>query len=1351
MRWKKIVLGAVLLFTLFNITPSIIYYSRDLAGDVSLVEEKDTIANRLATDETLTWVNAFCDLLEMDVVAQVDKDPSIIKLQFAKDSDIPLFKKMLAKASGNSGNPKISPLALSEDLEKNSLLLQREVVCSPALAQVTKMEGKLFADDYKKFVYEKAKGLKTALGRPTLMGYLARMFIYSQDINEQVAIVNELEMRLSDITGAFDDSASAKIIKNILSRGSKNSIVGRVKYKAERIVEDIDNKRIKGIFNRFINILGSACKSEDLPKPTHMRSKDCFDCDDPFIAKVAIDWAGKRIRLFMPPELKDLLESSVQVKTVVMGHLHSVLNNEDLIYEDGCFNINFDDNRSMLVVDLQTMSSSYKDLLADTIARLWHPTSNDLAELKKRIAVKSGFDELSAYLANKGSLYVVLPSAGRLYEEYSKENNDVALCFMKDISDLRHFLEARGFYQVSSCLMPGDMVFEKKEFFNDFVVKAKEQFCRTSPGALTLGFTDLEKRLHTLNKIEDAEHEALIMMRDNYEKGQRSLTLEERFVFPKPPKNVFLNNILLTLRKYFRGDKNRVLKWGLDLSGGKSVTVELTDSNGQVVTDKEGLEQGMDELRSRVSGMGLSEVTLRQEQSNIVIDFPSSKNLSAEELIIASKMSFHVVNEKFSFYSQLGRNVKNFLANIWHEAQIAGDTSEANVNKIASKYLYGEQGSAKVATPLSSDARILYDNGLRLGSAKASSVFDTTASKIVIKEGSSAVPLLIVFRNHALEGTNLSDVRPAYDPLKGNFLAFSVKSHDGKRDPRADFHTWTTKFCKGGSLSKDLAMSGCRMAIVLNNRVISAPVLESALKNDGIITGKFSKQDVLKLAANLKAGALSYTPKILAETNVSPELGKSDRTKGIGSVILALALVIAVMIYYYRFAGLIASIAVILNLVIICTVLQSMQATLSLAGIAGIILTLGMAVDANVLIFERIKEEMVNCINIQAAIKKGYDRAFSSIFDANFTTFLVGLIIWNFDNGPIRALSITLMIGIASSMFTALFMTRLFFEWYSKLKTLNMCDWIRGDKIAFKRWSTPVALFSGVLIIIGALLFTQEKTSVLGMDLNGGYALTIEADKEQITDAFVDGGLSQNDFQIRSIGDDSGLRIFLSLDAIDKIAKGQEQHSKVALVVALLKEHGIKMSRGQLDQIYSSWTTVGGQISKQAAFNAVCGIVIALLAITIYISLRFSLNYAFSAVVCLLHDVLVTCAILMIARKFGLPLQIDLHCITAIMTIIGYSLNDTIVVFDRIREEHLNNPRADIIDYSINKTFGRTCLTSITTLVGVLAIVILGGNSIFCLSFVLLVGFLFGTLSSLFIAAPLLSQPSQATKIKVVK
>ena len=557
------------------------------------------------------------------------------------------------------------------------------------------------------------------------------------------------------------------------------------------------------------------------------------------------------------------------------------------------------------------------------------------------------------------------------------------------------------------------------------------------------------------------------------------------------------------------------------------------------------------------------------------------------------------------------------------------------------------------------------------------------------------------------------------------------------------------------------------MAVILNGTIISMPTLNAALRDGGTITGRFSQREINQLAADLKAGSLSFTPQILSEENVSPELGAEERTRGIVASIVALVLVVVSMVGYYHFAGVVASCAVLFNILIMWGVLQNLGAALSLPSIAGIVLTIGMAIDANVLVFERIREEFAISGRIASAIQAGYKKAFSAIVDSNITTIIAALILTQFDSGPIKGFAVALIVGVVSSMFTALFMTRYFFAgWVQnpKHKSLRMSQFFKETHIDFLGQTKKAVIISLILMALGAGLFMAERHTIFGMDFTGGYSLDVEL-KEQpgdvnyrlkTIDALLAQGATTNDVQVRELGRPNQLRIQLGMGMEEKghpfyqmpevLTDGQytyefQHNPRIEWLIDSIEKAGMKVPESQLTHIERNWTVMSGQFSEEMRNNAIIGLILALVSILVYITVRFEFKYAIAAVVGLIHDVIITMGFLALFHWMGFPVQIDLQVIGAIMTIVGYSLNDTIIVFDRIREDVRvlrKMPFRGVVSHALNVTLSRTVMTSGTTLLVLLALVFLGGKSIFAFSLVMTIGVIVGTFSSLYIASPVM-------------
>lgn len=1158
-----------------------------------------------------------------------------------------------------------------------------------------------------------------------------------------------------------------------------------------------------------------------------------FDGRNPYFEQMVIDWNNDTISFNLYQDVQEIRLSQKNTETAAIKAdkmNQAVINNiaEAARQSDETVNpagnefavklTDLTNTESFLSFNLGKLSEKLSEQITQQLISDWLP---EHADLSRKVFPIIGYDTyqtltpqeqklgLVVYapaadeeIAPKGfkntSIYVIARGLDAIIQKY-RENTSApgAKELSYDLEKLQSLLKKRGFiaYPGSSFGIDKefnqDLIFELDDFYSNLLNATKEDFyVKGSKKTALLDFTNVEQRIIATNKIEDSIQEDLLKWRDEYNTAQADIDRTHRYDVPPPTKNAFWENFKLSLRKYFRGDERKILKWGLDLSGGKTVRIGLRDQSGRIVTNPEDLKQAVNELYTRINKMGVAERTIRIENNNIILDFPGSQAFSASELVKASAMYFHIVNEKFSqFNSSLREEVNQFLQNVWNEAVVTNRKDAQSLNEIAWEQMGGNLQTGEVGEPRSEVARTLYENGLRIANPRTmvkSAAFDDTHSSIAMLRGDDysewngqTHPLLVVFSNFALEGSSLENVNVGYDPSEGNILSFGVKrSYDASHpragsSPRDDFYSWTSQFSEdkiAGTAKESYSQGrGWRMAVILNDHVITSPNLRAALRDAATISGRFSQREINQLAADLKAGSLSFTPKILSEQNISAELGKEERTRGILAACIGLVLVGATMIGYYRFAGVVATCAVLFNLLIMWGVLQNLGAALTLPGIAGIVLTIGMAVDANVLVFERVREEFAVSGRIASAIQAGYRKAFSAIIDSNITTIIAALILIQFDSGPIKGFAVTLIIGLVSSMFTALFMTRYFFAgWVKnpKNKKLNMANLFGGTNIDFLSYTKSAMIISAAIILVGGYLFWTQKNTMFGMDFTGGYSLNVEMEdslgeeegiyKEKASAAMLANGAHANSFQIRQLSRPNQLRIQLSLGMEEKgspfygmpeatqddeTTYDYEKDPRITWVVKALESEGLNIQQSDLVNLDKQWSMMSGQFSETMRNNAFLALTFALISILLYITVRFEFKYAIGAVIGLVHDVLITMGIYAIFHAIGFPVQIDLVVVGAIMTIIGYSLNDTIIIFDRIRED-LKILRklsfAEVINHALNVTLSRTIMTSGTTLVVLLSLVLLGGHSIFDFSLVMTIGVIIGTLSSLFIAGPVM-------------
>lgn len=548
-----------------------------------------------------------------------------------------------------------------------------------------------------------------------------------------------------------------------------------------------------------------------------------------------------------------------------------------------------------------------------------------------------------------------------------------------------------------------------------------------------------------------------------------------------------------------------------------------------------------------------------------------------------------------------------------------------------------------------------------------------------------------------------------------------------------------------------------RIAIVLDNYVFSAPNVMTEIPNgSSSISGGFDDVEEAKDLANiLKAGSLPAPTTIVEDVVVGPTLGKVAQQQGLNSILFGLVIVILFMVIYYAKGGLIANVALFFNVFFIMGILAQLGSALTLPGIAGIVLTFGMAIDANVLIFERIKEELRNGSGLKAAISSGYKKAYWSIFDANLTTMIVGLILFWLGQGPIKGFAITLMIGIASSFFSAVFITRVIVEAFSRKgddSKLSFANAFSRNALIGLNWDflgkrKKAYVFSGVFITLG-IIAIMVKGITLGVDFKGGrsYVVAFNEDRDEteirtgLGNYFEGAGI-----EVKTFGSQDIHKITTSY-LIDDESDEADQKVKDELVRGLSDVTGLTYiaddtNLGEGNFTISSSSKVSATIADDIKNSSYKSGILALICIFIYIVFRFrKWQFGLGAIVALFHDTLFVLSAFAIANVLGISFEADQVFVAAILTIIGYSINDTVVVFDRIRENigiKSGSEMIKVFNESLNNTISRTLITSVTTLIVVIVLFIFGGAVLQGFSFALLVGILVGTYSSVFIATPI--------------
>jgi SecD/SecF fusion protein len=789
----------------------------------------------------------------------------------------------------------------------------------------------------------------------------------------------------------------------------------------------------------------------------------------------------------------------------------------------------------------------------------------------------------------------------------------------------------------------------------------------------------------------------------------------------------------------------------------------------------ESIVSAFEVLRKRIDGLGVTSPNIQRLGSSgrILIELPGVKDVKKAEkyFTTTAQLQFweaYKGEEFFPFLIQANETLKDIVDVKTTDEEVENQESEednkiddllgnaetdstavASVNPIFDLVRgQGYQGGPVVARFELKDKETVA-NYLNMPQVRALLPVEQRYVKFAFgkpDKDSEIVDLYALIGNREdvpeLSGAVITDARQSFGPTNKPTVSMQMNAKGAK--------IWEAMTGKAYT-------QGSQIAIVLDNVVYSAPGVTSGPISGGNseISGDFTLNEGVDLANVLRAGKLPASADIISSEVVGPSLGQEAIDSGTMSFMIALALVLVWMIFYYGKAGGFADIAMALNILLIFGILSGLGAVLTLPGIAGIVLTIGMSVDANVLIFERIREEIAKGKGQKESIQDGFSNALSSILDANITTGLTALILFIFGTGPIKGFATTLLIGIFTSLFTAIFITRLLVDWYTNkggkldFSTGLTKNLFRRIDIEFLKKRKIAYIISGAIIVVGlGSLFTNGLDQ--GVDFVGGRTYQVrfaqDMNPSEITATLGDVFGSAD---AKTFGDANQLKITTKYKVNES---GSEIDEEIRLkLFNALQPHMSGLSYEQfidlndenkqigLLESYKVSPTIADDI-KQASFWAVLG---SLIVVFLYILLRFKKwQYSLGAVAAVFHDVLIVLGIFSLTYAFmPFSMEIDQAFIAAILTVIGYSLNDTVVVFDRIREyynEHSNWKFDKVVDTSLSSTLSRTLNTSLTTLVVLLAIFIFGGDSIRGFMFALIVGVVVGTYSSLFIATPIM-------------
>lgn len=582
------------------------------------------------------------------------------------------------------------------------------------------------------------------------------------------------------------------------------------------------------------------------------------------------------------------------------------------------------------------------------------------------------------------------------------------------------------------------------------------------------------------------------------------------------------------------------------------------------------------------------------------------------------------------------------------------------------------------------------------------------------------VPMPILVKKtseRGLSGKHVESAGVGHDPATGSpYVSFSLKP-------------------EGATLFGEITQAaiGERLAIILDGEVISAPRINGPiLGGHGQITGSFSDKEAFELATSLE-NPLAAPLEVKEERGVDPSLGADAIRSGKMATIIGVLGVVIFMLVYYLLSGLIANIALILNVIIMLGVMCSLDVTFTLPGIAGIVLTVGMAVDANVLIYERLREEIESGKSLRGAVTAGYDRAFGTIFDSHLTTLISSALLIILGTGPIKGFGVSLAIGLCVSLFTSLVVTRLIFDFLlakNLIKSLPMLHLVRASNINFLGLAKPAFAISWLIILLGCGYGLYRGSHMLGTEFAGGdelqlrFSQKVEVEKVRSELAKLAIGETRIQYQFEGAGDSR--KEYLS------IVSAKDSGQKV--------EEALKKSFPESNFERVGLASIGATVGKEIQKSAIVSSLLALFGILVYVAFRYEFIFAVGAVVAIAHDVLMTIGIYCMTGLLGEGRQFNATFVAALLTIIGFSINDTIVIFDRIREDlklGVTGTFMELINRALNQTLSRTIITSGTVLVATGALYLFGGGAINDFAFTFLVGIITGTYSSIYIASAL--------------
>ena len=802
----------------------------------------------------------------------------------------------------------------------------------------------------------------------------------------------------------------------------------------------------------------------------------------------------------------------------------------------------------------------------------------------------------------------------------------------------------------------------------------------------------------------------------------------------------------------------------------------MTDQETQVVVRRkidESIVSAFEVLRKRIDKFGVTQPNIQRlgTSGRILVELPGAKDVERVQNLLQStaQLEFwetYKNDELITFLVEANQYLKttndkskavveeekddaseidDLLADVSAQDSISASGSNPILDRIVGQ---GFQGGPVLAQFASRDSELILDY---LNQPQVRKLLPSEYRYIQFAWGKP------VANSDVVELYALKSNRDNLAPLSGGVVVDALQTFDQVGNAAVSMQMDSRGARIWESMTGKAFKEASNIAIVLDDIVYSAPGVSSGPIAGGRseITGNFTLNEAIDLANVLRAGKLPASAEIIQSEIVGPSLGQEAIEAGIYSFIIALIFVLGWMIFYYGSSGIYADIALILNILLIFGILAGLGAVLTLPGIAGVVLTIGISVDANVLIFERVREELSKGKGIRKAIADGFNNALSSILDANITTGLTALILFIFGTGPIKGFATTLLIGIGTSLFTAIFITRILVDSRNEkgkdvsFSTKATKGLLSNINISFLQRRKVAYIVSSILILVSLASLTFQGLNQ-GVDFVGGRSYTVRF--EQPVNPTEIGAVLSNEFgsaEAKTFGEDNQLKITTKYKVdVEGIAVDEEIQNKLFTALqsylpdGMIYDNFVNGSSQKEIGIMSS-IKVGPTIADDIKSNSFLAVIGSLIVVFLYILLRFQKwQFSLGAVVAVFHDVLIVLGIFSITYTFmPFSMEINQAFIAAILTVIGYSLNDTVVVFDRIREflaEHTKWEFNTTVDAALNSTLSRTLNTSLTTLIVLLAIFIFGGESIRGFMFALIIGVLVGTYSSVFIATPVM-------------